>query len=106
QLLVRIPANPDYPSLTQAAAVQILAYELRMAAGGAVELPGPEFPPATLDELERFYQHLEQTLLYTGFLDPGNPKRLMPRLRRLFSRARLERDEVNILRGILGSLSK
>ncbi|HEX6828976.1 MAG TPA: RNA methyltransferase, partial [Burkholderiales bacterium] len=80
QLLVRIPANPDYPSLNLAAAVQILAYELRMAAGGAMELPGPEFPPATLDDLERFYQHLEQTLLYTGFLDPGNPKRLMPRL--------------------------
>jgi tRNA/rRNA methyltransferase len=106
QLLVRIPANPEYPSLNLAAAVQILGYELRMAALGAPPPPAPEFPLATLDELERFYQHLEQTLVETGFLDPGNPRRLMPRLRRLFSRARLEKEEVNILRGILGSLSK
>jgi tRNA/rRNA methyltransferase len=106
QLLVRIPANPDYPSLNLAAAVQVLAYELRMAALGAPPPTAPEFPLATLDDMERFYEHLEQTLLRTGFLDPYNPKRLMPRLRRLFSRARLEREEVNILRGILGSLSK
>jgi tRNA/rRNA methyltransferase len=106
QLLVRIPANPDYASLNLAASVQIFAYELRMAALGAPAPPAPEFPPATLDDMERFYEHLEQTLLATGFLDPYNPKRLMPRLRRLFSRARLEREEVNILRGILGSLPK
>lgn len=106
QLLVRIPTNPDYASLNLAASVQVLAYELRMAAVGAPEPPPPEFPPASLDDMERFYEHLEQTLLATGFLDPYNPKRLMPRLRRLFSRARLEREEVNILRGILGSLPK
>ena len=106
QLLVRIPVSPEYPSLNLAAAVQVLAYELRMAALGAPEPPGPEFPPATLDELERFYEHLEQTLLATGFLDPEHPKRLMPRLRRLFSRARLEKEEVNILRGVLRSMSK
>jgi TrmH family RNA methyltransferase len=106
QLLVRIPANPEYPSLNLAAAVQLLAYELRVAVLGVPGLPGPEFPLATLDELERFYQHLEQTLTESGFLDPAHPKRLMPRLRRLFSRARLEKEEVNILRGILGSFSK
>ncbi|HSD60314.1 MAG TPA: RNA methyltransferase [Burkholderiales bacterium] len=106
QLLVRIPVNPDYPSLNLAAAVQVLAYELRLAALGAPEPPAPEFPLATLDELERFYQHLEQTLIQSGFLDPDHPKRLVPRLRRLFSRARLEKEEVNILRGVLRSLSK
>src|SRR5512134_3082 len=106
QLLMRIPVNPDYPSLNLAAAVQVLAYELRMAVLGAPEPAAPEFPLATLDELERFYQHLEQTLTGSGFLDPDHPKRLMPRLRRLFSRARLEKEEVNILRGVLRSLSK
>lgn len=106
QLLVRIPVDPDYPSLNLAAAVQVLAYELRVAALGAPEPPAPEFPLATLDELERFYQHLEETLLFSGFLDPEHPKRLMPRLRRLFSRARLEKEEVNILRGVLRSISK
>ncbi|MEW5943517.1 MAG: RNA methyltransferase [Pseudomonadota bacterium] len=103
QLLATIPANPDYSSLNLAAAVQIVAYELRQA---LPELPLPAETPrelASFEEIEHFYRHLEQTLLATGFLNPKQPGRLMQRLRRLFARARLEKEEVNILRGILAA---
>lgn len=104
QLLATIPANPDYSSLNLAAAVQVLAYELRMAAAAPGVEAGASFPLAAHDEIEGFYGHLEQTLVRIGFLDPQMPKRLMPRLRRLFARARLEKEEINILRGILKHL--
>jgi tRNA/rRNA methyltransferase len=71
--------------------------------------PQPEAKPvelATHDEAEGFYSHLEQTLIDIGFLDPAQPKRLMLRLRRLFTRAGLQKEEVNILRGILKSISE
>lgn len=109
--LVHIPSNPDYSSLNLAAAVQILAYELRMAgrsgeaAVGAADFVS-EHPPATADELEGLYAHLEQTLVEIGFLDPGNPRQLMRRMRRLFNRARLDRMELNILRGALAAAQK
>jgi tRNA/rRNA methyltransferase len=101
QLLATIPANPRYSSLNVAAAVQVLAYELRVAAHGTG--PGRERPRelASFEELERFYAHLERTLLESGFLNPRYNKKLMPRLRRLFGRSQLEKDEVNILRGML-----
>jgi tRNA/rRNA methyltransferase len=56
--------------------------------------------------VENFYVHLERSLLASGFLNPANPKRLLPRLRRLFGRVRLEKEEVNILRGMLNSFGK
>lgn len=105
QLLATIPANPEYSSLNLAAAVQIVAYELRLA---AAEQTQPEETPrelASFEDTERFYRHLEQTLYDTGFLDPKQPKRLMQRLRRLFARARMEKEEVNILRGILTAVN-
>jgi tRNA/rRNA methyltransferase len=103
--LAMIPANPEYSSLNLAAAVQVLAYELRIAASEeALPASASPFPLASHDEVEGFYAHLEQTLIRIGFLDPDMPKRLMPRLRRLFTRARLEKEEVNILRGILKSM--
>lgn len=105
--LVQIPANPDYPSLNIAAAVQILAYELRMT---AVTQPSAEDEPqtdyATAWQLEQFYQHLEHTLIELEFLDPQHPKHLMRRLRRLFGRARPDQKELNILRGILTAAGK
>lgn len=107
QLLITIPANPAYSSLNLAAAVQILAYELRLAAASAVASDNEtELSYAPYDEIERFYAHLETALVQSGFLNPDNPKRLMSRLRRLFSRTRLEVEEVNILRGILSAFSK
>lgn len=103
QRLAWIPTGAAYSSLNLAAAVQVVAYELRMAAAGAAPRPATAFDGASLEEIEGFFAHLERNLLESGFLDPAQPKRLMERLRRLFGRARLEREEVNILRGILTS---
>ncbi|WP_213296119.1 RNA methyltransferase [Paraburkholderia sacchari] len=105
--LAHIPANPAYSSLNLAQAVQVLAYELRLAYLGEGEPPmvlpgGPSAgtPLATSDDIERMYVHLENALIALDFLDPANPKKLMSRLRRLFARSGLEREEVNIVRGI------
>jgi tRNA/rRNA methyltransferase len=102
-----IQANPDYSSLNLAAAVQIMCYELRMAALEAQNLPDDNLSPnatpeyATIDSLEAYYTHLEETLLHIGYLNPAAPKKLMERLRRIYARIRLEKEEVNLLRGIL-----
>ncbi|KVS12775.1 RNA methyltransferase [Burkholderia multivorans] len=103
--LAHIPANPAYSSLNLAQAVQVLAYELRVAfleqASEAAQQPAADTGAlAQSDEIERMYLHLENALIALDFLDPRNPKKLMPRLRRLFARTGLEREEVNILRGI------
>ena len=105
-LWAHVPTNPEYASLNLAAAVQIFAYELRMAAIDGEVRVAPEFMPATNEQVEHLYRHFEQTMIATGFLDPANPKRLLPRLRRLLARARLESDEVNILRGFLNTFGK
>jgi tRNA/rRNA methyltransferase len=106
-LPVTIPANPAYPSLNLGAAVQLMCYELRLAVmgqGGGSFLPAEPLPePATHDEAESFFAHLESAIVASGFLDPAKPRRLMPKLRRLFGRARLEKEEIAILRGILSS---
>jgi tRNA/rRNA methyltransferase len=104
QLLASIPANPQYSSLNVAAAVQLFAYELRLAALGAGPPGGKARARASHEELERFYEHLERAMVEHGFLNPEHPKKLMPRLRRLFNRAQLEREEVNILRGVIKAL--
>jgi TrmH family RNA methyltransferase len=103
QYLVNIPANPEYSSLNLAQAVQIMAYELRMAALDVVDvsLPPLDWDPVDDGQLELFFEHLEQTLLDIRFLNPKQPKKLMMRLRRLFNRARPDQNEINILRGIL-----
>ncbi len=103
--LAHIPANPAYSSLNLAQAVQVLAYELRVAfleqASEPAQQPAADTGAlAQSDEIERMYLHLENALIALDFLDPRNPKKLMPRLRRLFARTSLEREEVNILRGI------
>ncbi|TDY01726.1 tRNA (cytosine(32)/uridine(32)-2'-O)-methyltransferase TrmJ [Thiohalophilus thiocyanatoxydans] len=106
--LVHIPANPDYSSLNIAAATQVLVYELRMS---LLEQTGrrdnrfhSDQPRATADELERLYEHLQQTLTELDFLKPSAPRQIMRRLRRLFGRAELDRMEINILRGILSAV--
>lgn len=107
---VAIPANPDYSSLNLAMAVQIIAYEVRMAwlASEQSEVtPQTQASPYPLvDDLERFYQHMESMMLESGFIRQGNPSQVMSKLRRLFTRARPERDELNILRGMLSSFQK
>jgi len=103
QRIVHIPTSPAYTSLNLAAAVQVMAYELRCAAGGRLRVDNERFEAAGFDEVEGFYAHLERSLIASGFLDPANPKRLLERLRRLFGRTRLEREEVNILRGVLAA---
>ena len=105
-VIAMIPANPQYSSLNLAAAVQLLAYEIRLALEAIETYPQEAFEPAPYEDVERLFEHLEQTLYDIEFLDPGKPKRLMQRLRRLFQRARLEREEVNILRGILAAAQK
>lgn len=104
ELAAAIPANPGYPSLNLAAAVQVVAYELRLALASDAVWAAPRFVQATHDEIEGLYAHARATLTAMTFLDPAMPKRLLPRLRRLFGRAGLEREEVNILRGILARI--
>ncbi len=108
---VAIPANPEYTSLNLAMAVQLIAYEVRMAWLQAQEVaePAPQYaesPYPLVDDLERFYVHLETMMLNSGFIRKDQPGQVMSKLRRLFTRARPERDELNILRGMLSSFEK
>jgi tRNA/rRNA methyltransferase len=106
QIIIHIPANPQYSSLNLASAVQIMAYELRMALMEDRVPVTPVSLPASFNEVELLYAHLEQVMIASGFLDPQKPRFLMQRIRRLFARARLEKEEVHILRGILATLGK
>lgn len=109
---VHIPSNPDFSSLNLAAAVQVLAYEVRMAWLAVSDTPKVEkidasnSDLATMDEMELFYDHLEKTMVEIGFLDPEKPKHLMARLRRLYGRSAVNRSEMSILRGILTETQK
>ncbi|MBI1888194.1 MAG: RNA methyltransferase [Nitrosomonadales bacterium] len=100
QALVNIPADTDFSSLNLAAAVQVMAYELNVAAQSYTP-SAQEILPAPHEQLEGLYAHLERTLSEIGFFTTQNPARLMQRLRRLYARARPEQEEINILRGIL-----
>jgi tRNA/rRNA methyltransferase len=103
--LVMIPANPDYSSLNLAAAVQVMAYECRMQCDTAIV--NPKQPPlASQEQLQHFYAHLEQVLVDVNFLNPSLPRRLMQRMRRLFNRAELEKEEVDLLRGMLRNIDQ
>ena len=109
-LHLAIPTSDMYSSLNLAMAVQIVCYELHML-GASVTLPAVpdadwDAPPATQADLERFFIHLEETLSAIGFLNPAAPRQLMQRLRRLYSRLRLDEMELNILRGILTETQK
>jgi tRNA/rRNA methyltransferase len=102
-VLLHVPTNPDYSSLNLAQAVQIMAYECRMATESSAHMPsgiGFQGELAKAEQIEGMFNHLEQALIDIDFLDPAHPKKLMSRLRRLFSRSALETEEVNILRGI------
>lgn len=116
QFHVHIPSDPEFGSLNLAAAVQVLTYEVRMAWLAAQGAPTKmekleatailDTRPVTMDELERYFEHLEQTLVEIGFLDPQKPRHLMARLRRLYGRSGISKLEMNILRGILTETQK
>ncbi len=113
---VHIPANPEYSSLNLAMAVQVMAYELRMAclaSSQTAEAPvlspddeGWDAEACTHEEVEGMLAHLSRVMIATEFFDPQNPGQLLPRLRRLFQRRGLDKMEVNILRGMLKSIEK
>jgi tRNA (cytidine32/uridine32-2'-O)-methyltransferase len=103
--LVHIPTNEAYSSLNLGAAVQVLSYEIYLASlDGKVEELAPHRDLATADMLQSFHNHLEQSLDDIGFTDTRQSEKLLRRLRSLFQRARLDKDEVNILRGILSAM--
>jgi len=106
---VAIPANEQYPSLNLACAAQVLAYELRCAGLAAVDdnpVTAESELPVGAEDMDRFYQHLEEVLVEIDFLNPEQPKKLMRRLRRLFNRAAPIANEMNILRGILTAVQQ
>ncbi len=106
QFHVQIPCDLSYSSLNIAAAVQVIAYELRKAALGE-SLPTAELPEyASVADLERFFEHVESTLTAVKFLKPANSEQVLRRIRRLFQRARLETEEVRLLRGVLSACQK
>ncbi|EGQ7788542.1 tRNA (cytosine(32)/uridine(32)-2'-O)-methyltransferase TrmJ [Vibrio cholerae] len=106
---VCVPANPEYSSLNLAMAVQLLSYEVRMAylalqQSSQSSTLQEEYPRH--QELERFYAHLEQVIMQTEFISAQQPGQVMNKLRRMFTRARPEAQEINMLRGILTSVQK
>lgn len=113
--LTQIPANPQFSSLNLAAAAQVFAYEIyqawRAARGPGGDAPvqqpcGQDEPPASAGEMAGFFEHLRDTLVRTGFAHPEQSEKLLLRLRLLFNRARPNRTEVNILRGMLKALAR
>ena len=101
--LINIPSNPAYASLNLGAAVQVLSYELRASLDDAT-LALPEFELANHEAEQGLIEALEATLIDLEFLNPANPKRLMPRLRRFFAKAGLEKEEVAIWRGVIAAV--
>ncbi len=102
-----VPVDAAFPSLNLAAAVLLVAYEIRMARLEGEALPAIESSAvsmASVNDMEGYYEHLERIMLATGFLNPEQPRQLMRRIRRLYQRARPDLNEINILRGILTSV--
>ena len=108
---VHIPSNPEYSSLNLATAVQVLAYEIRMASlanesGDLPDLAEWDQPLVNSEDLENFHNHLAETMAELDFYDPKNPKQLLTRMRRLFNRLRMDQMEVSILRGLLSAVQR
>lgn len=106
-LHIHIPANSDYSSLNLAAAVQVITYELRMLhTDKTIESQHWDYRLATTDEMEKFFNHLQEVLIEINFLKLHAPRKLMTRLRRLFFRTRPDVMEMNILRGMLTAIQQ
>lgn len=102
-----IPTDAAYSSLNLAMAVQILAYELFLQyETPTADATAWDRPLASNQDLEFLYEHLERVAIDVGFLDPKRPRQMMPRMRRLFSRVRMDIMELNILRGLLAAVEK
>jgi TrmH family RNA methyltransferase len=105
QTLIRIPTS-DYGSLNLAQAVQVVCYEIRMAASAAAGFAGAVAAPATADETSAFFAHLERVARASGFMHEGNAAQLGARLRRLLARANPDEGELRILRGFLAAVER
>ena len=103
--LVNIPANEAFSSLNLAMAVQLIGYEIRLATHATEAAETPRDLPSAA-EMERLYDHFNEVMLETGFLDPEHPRYLARRVRLLVNRATPDQNEVNILRGFLASIQK
>ena len=101
-----IDADPDYPVLNVAQAIQLVCYELRRAARTAAERPVAEAPYPRQQEMVLFYEHLERVLRLTAFIIPQHEGRVMDKLKRYFNRSRPEKTELGMLRGILASVEE
>src|SRR5690606_18794360 len=115
QRICHIPANPEYSSLNVSQALQLAAWELRYALlleNGGSQLPltqgkpDPGARPAPAGRVQAFLTHWEQALVAVKFLDPAHPKKLVPRMRHLFSRNSLSNDEVDMMRGVCTAMVK
>lgn len=102
--MIHVPTDPEYPSLNLAQAVQLVAYELRLAAGAAVPAPVRGAPPAPVAEIERLEAHLDEVLTEIDFTDRSGGPHLLRRLSRILGRAELDQQEVNMLRGFLSAV--
>jgi tRNA (cytidine32/uridine32-2'-O)-methyltransferase len=102
---LQIPANPEYPSLNLAMAVQVVCYELCKQKSAVLPAAGWDRQPATSAEMQAMFEHFEQVLISLDFLDADNPGQTMTRLRRLFTRIAPDETEVAMLRGILKSVA-
>jgi len=102
-----IPTNPSFSSLNLAAAVQVVAYEWRLALGGFAVQSATATPRlADARAVSGMLAHWEEALVAIGFLDPAAPKKLMPRLNQLFNRAALTQEEIHILRGVAKAMGE
>ena len=115
-LHVHVPTSEEYGSLNLAMAVQIICYELRMRSLNSDLSQGKNANPSVMQDwdepfanaadVERLHEHLAEALAQIGFYNPAEPKQLLTRLRRLFARIRLDKMEINILRGILTTVQE
>jgi len=106
--MIKIPSNSEYSSLNIAAAVQVIAYELHVYAALPTNdvIYEPDCRVASSVEMEGFYEHLERTMVKTGFLGVGEPRNVIRRMRRMFNRVHVDENEMNILRGMLSATDK
>jgi tRNA (cytidine32/uridine32-2'-O)-methyltransferase len=108
--MVCIPANPDFSSLNLASAIQVLCYEIYrhqyVFTAATPRIKDEQDLPAPSGEVEGFFEHLQKVLELTGYLNPQQPGMIMQRLRRLYLRSEVTRNEINILRGMLTAIEK